>query len=160
MNGEKRQFSYASFGGQGEAMPRTWAAAKRSRPPDIPASFHYAATSPASLHYAATSQSGFYRIASQAASEAMPHPWAVAKRSRPPDISRGSTPPTSITWAAAKRSRPPDISRGSTVLPPAARRIVRAGRVLQGASEGVYDCTRPSEQRRKARDAPRDKRGD
>ena len=40
-----------------------------------------------------------------------------------------------------------------------ARRIVRAGRVLQGASEGVYDCTRPSEQRRKARDAPRDKRG-
>ena len=40
-----------------------------------------------------------------------------------------------------------------------ARSIVRTGRVLQGASEGVYDCTRPSEQRSKARDAPRDKRG-
>ena len=48
-----------------------------------------------------------------------------------------------ITWAAAKRSRPPDIGRGSTVLPPTARRIVRAGRVLQRANEGVYDCTRP-----------------
>ncbi len=49
---------------------------------------------PASFHYAATSQAGFYRIAS-------------------------------ITWAAAKRSRPPDIKRGSTVLPPTTRRIRR-----------------------------------
>ena len=70
----------------------------------------------------------------------------------PPPFHYGATSPASLHYAATSQSGFYRIVAGR-----AQDRARRSG--FARRERGVYDCTRPSEQRRKARDAPRDKRG-
>ena len=104
--------------------------------------------------------------------------WAAAPPARHQSGVYYFTEPERMKFAPAKRAKPAQrcfagasalcaprrspAPAGDTRPSPAdktkARSIARAGRVLQGAREGVYDCTRPSKQRNKARPAPQDSR--
>ena len=62
-----------------------------------------------------------------------------------------------VQETAGVRGRSPCKGRQSVRAEPATpffARSMRQGRVLQGANEGVYDCTRPNERRRQGAPLP------